>query len=57
MEAPTPIQYQYASGNIPLDFNTFTPNGSVEFGGTFNAEIFTYCHLNLIHTFFPVTYV
>lgn len=34
MEAPTPIQYQYASGKIPRDFKTFTPNGSVELGGT-----------------------
>jgi len=42
MEAPTPIQYQYASGKIPRDFNTFTPNGSVELGGTFNAK---YSHI------------
>jgi len=56
MEAPTPIQYQYASGKIPRDFNTVTPNGSVELGGTFNAKILTYCHQNLIDIFLPVTY-
>ena len=28
--APTPIQYQRASGKIPRDFISFIPNGSVE---------------------------
>lgn len=41
MEAPTPIQYQYASGKIPRDFKICTPSGSVESGGTCNEEVFT----------------
>jgi len=42
MEAPTPIQYQYASGKIPRDFKICTPNGSVESGGICNEKVFAY---------------
>jgi hypothetical protein len=38
MEAPTPIQYQYASGKSPRDFKICTPNGSVELSGTCNKK-------------------
>lgn len=33
--APNPIQYQRASGKIPRDFKTITPNDSLELPGTY----------------------
>ena len=40
IKAPTPIQYQRASGKTPRDFNKVTPNDSVELGGICGAKIF-----------------
>lgn len=42
IKAPTPIQYQCASGKIPRDFKIETPNGSLEFGGIYSTDIFRY---------------
>ena len=38
INAPTPIQYQYACGKNPRDFKTSIPSGSVEFGRTFSRK-------------------
>jgi len=37
--AATANQYQYASVKNPRDFRTSIPNGSVEFGRTFDIKI------------------
>ena len=39
IKAPTPIQYQRASGKIPRDFKIKTPIGSVELGGTYRTNV------------------
>ena len=38
INAPTPIQYQYACVKNPRDFKTSTPSDSVEFGRTFSKK-------------------
>ena len=42
IKAPIPIQYQCASGKIPRDFKTTTPNDSVELGGICGTDISNY---------------
>jgi len=37
--APTPIQYQYASVTNPRDFRTSIPSGSIEFGRTLRIKV------------------
>lgn len=38
--AATANQYEYASVKNPRDFRTSIPNGSVEFGRTFDIKVF-----------------
>lgn len=37
-KAPTPIQYQYPSVNIPRDFRIASPSDVVEFGRTYRKK-------------------